>query len=384
MPLAPSQDQSVPDVIIVGGGLAGLITSILLSRGGLRVMLIERKKYPFHRVCGEYISCETLPFLEKHNLYPAALGPAAIDRLMVSAISGRTFTSRLELGGFGISRFRYDHWLAEQAVSSGVVILEGTTVTNIHFEEDSFTVFTSSGHVQSTRLVIGAHGKRSKLDKQLQRTFIGRRYPYVGVKYHVQTDVAARDTVALHNFRGGYCGVCKVEEDKYNVCYLIHRDQLKKYGNIAAAEALVLKKNPHLGELFRDSEFVFDRPEVINEISFEKKEAVYDHVLMAGDAAGMITPLCGNGMAMAIHSARLLAGNILAHWQGGAFDRQRLEQSYQQQWDELFARRLWMGRQLQSAMFGAPIASEVAVFTGRYLKPVSDALIRLTHGRPFS
>ena len=69
-------------------------------------------------------------------------------------------------------------------------------------------------------------------------------------------------------------------------------------------ERQVLLKNPHLKRIFSEADFVFGRPEVINEISFETKDPVENHILMAGDAAGMITPVCGNGMAIAIHSGK--------------------------------------------------------------------------------
>ena len=61
------------DVIVVGGGLAGLINSILIRKAGFEVTLIERKKYPFHRVCGEYVSNEVIPFLKSEGLFPAEL-----------------------------------------------------------------------------------------------------------------------------------------------------------------------------------------------------------------------------------------------------------------------------------------------------------------------
>ena len=102
-------------MIVIGGGLAGLINAILLKRSGLSVLLFEEKKYPFHRVCGEYISNEVIPFLKNHELYPEEFEPAPISQFRLTSISGQSLTMPLDLGGFGISRYVFDKWLAAKA-----------------------------------------------------------------------------------------------------------------------------------------------------------------------------------------------------------------------------------------------------------------------------
>lgn len=363
--------------------MAGLFNSILLSRSGFKVILFEKKQYPFHRVCGEYISNEVLPFLEKQDLFPAHLEPSRIDRLIISSSSGSQFSTPLDLGGFGVSRFAYDHWLAQKAMASGVELLENTTVQDIQFQGDQFNLTTSLGTEYTSKLVIGAHGKRTKLDKQLNRNFIRDHSPYVGVKYHLKTD-SPSDTIALHNFTGGYCGISKVEDDTYNLCYLIHRDQIRKHGSIEQTEKNVLQKNPHLNHLMTNSDFLFDKPEVINEVSFKAKEAVYQKILMTGDSAGTITPLSGNGMAMAIRSAHLLSQQIISNYSNGQIDLDKVICGYTTAWDVQFKRPMWIGRKIQWMYFGNPLASHIAVLTGKIAKPIAKVMIKQTHGEPFS
>ncbi len=117
-------------------------------------------------------------------------------------------------------------------------------------------------------LVVGAFGKRSKLDVAMNRAFIHRRSPYVGVKYHVKTDFPS-DSIALHNFQGGYCGVGSVEDGKVNLCYLAHRDGIRQHKNIIHFQEAVLFQNPHLKKIFTTSEFLLTVPETINEISLK-------------------------------------------------------------------------------------------------------------------
>ncbi|MEO9872859.1 NAD(P)/FAD-dependent oxidoreductase [Ekhidna sp.] len=368
------------DVIVIGGGLAGLINAILLSRKGLNVLLFEEKKYPFHRVCGEYISNEVIPFLEKNELFPSELKPAKISRFHLSSSSGKSLKMALDLGGFGISRKSYDQWLAKKALDSLDIV--HTRVVSSSFKDDRFLIKDKEGENHEAKIVIGAFGKRSKIDKSLERPFIHKRYPYIGVKYHIKTDEVADNVVELHNFNKGYCGVSKIENGTFNLCYLSHRSNLKKFGSIDAMEEEVLKKNPYLKRIFNQSDFLFEKPEVINEITFEKKEPVYDHILMSGDSAGMITPLCGNGMAMAIHSSKILSESIIDFFDHG-IDRQALERNYTDQWNNLFAKRLWAGRNIQK-LFGSPITSEVAVAIARSVSPVTKYLMKQTHGTPFS
>ena len=191
----------------------------------------------------------------------------------------------------------------------------------------------------------------------------------------------ADDLIALHNFQGGYCGISKIEEDKYNICYLASRELLRTCGDIASMENQALSKNPWLKEIFNNSEFLFPQPEVINEISFEQKEPVFDHILMSGDAAGMIAPLCGNGMAMAIHSAKL-SSEIVDNFLQKKISRQIMEKTYIGQWQKLFSRRLWIGRNIQK-LFGSGQGSEFSVTLLKNSNFAAKMIIGQTHGQPF-
>jgi flavin-dependent dehydrogenase len=369
------------DVIIAGGGLAGLVNAIQLARAGLQVVLVEKKHYPFHKVCGEYVSNEVLPFLHSMGIEPEKLGASTITMLQVSSPSGkRVLNTDLDLGGFGLSRYVLDEHLYKTALAAGAEFILGKSVEKADFAEDSFQVELSDGRMLQSRLFIGAFGKRSRLDKQLNRPFINQRSPYIGVKYHVHTDFP-KHLIALHNFKDGYCGVCAIEDNKYNMCYLTTRDNLKQYGSLEEMELQTLYKNPFLKEIKQNAEFLYEKPEVINEISFAPKQAVEAHILMSGDTAGLITPLCGNGMAMAIHSAKILSEQVIAYFTQHQ-SREQLEKEYTRQWQQVFARRLWAGRQIQQ-LFGSEWLSGLAVTMLQYLTPATRYLIKQTHGKVF-
>jgi flavin-dependent dehydrogenase len=196
----------VTDVTIIGGGLAGLSLSILLSKAGYEVVLFEKEKYPFHKVCGEYISMESWKFIEGLGLPLSQLNLPIIKNLIVSSPDGNFIKSGLDLGGFGISRYFLDHQLKEIAVQKGVTVYEESKVNEVIFENEIFTVKYNHGKAFSA-LVAGSFGKRSNLYVKWQRDFIKQKNNklnnYIGAKYHIKTNFSD-DTFALHNFKNGY------------------------------------------------------------------------------------------------------------------------------------------------------------------------------------
>jgi flavin-dependent dehydrogenase len=285
----------------------------------------------------------------------------------------------LDLGGFGISRFAFDNFLYRIARNEGVEFQLNTEVNAINFSDDQFVLETTEDNFLA-EIVIGAFGKRSKIDVQQNRNFIKKRSPYLGIKYHIRSNHPL-DVIALHNFEGGYCGICNVEDGITNLCYLTRREQLKKFGDISEMERAILFQNPVIRRIFQESGFIFKKPEVINEISFETKGPVENHILIAGDAAGMITPVCGNGMAMAIHSGKMLAEHVTEYC-AGRISRTILEQRYSKAWKNQFSTRLWVGRNVQR-LFGRSFFSSLAVNMARSSKKLANFIISETHGKAF-
>ena len=373
------------DVIIAGGGLAGLFNALLLNRAGLQVTVIEKKSYPFHRVCGEYISNEILPFLDHLGIDVFSLGASAIKRLEITATSGARFSQLLDLGGFGISRYTLDNYLYQLCEAEGVKFMLDTRVEDVRFVDNAFEVALAN-NVLTAPLVIGAFGKRSNLDSKLKRAFFLKRSPYVGIKIHARIDFPD-DLIQLNSFRNGYCGVSKVEGDRYCICSLAHRDDLRQQGSLEALQEAVINRNQYQKEIFRNAELLMDKPEVINEVSFEKKQPVENHIFMSGDTAGMIAPLCGNGMTMAIHSAKILSDLISQNYHPGKpftpLARTTLEQTYRRAWNRQFARRLWVGRQLQH-LFGNNRLMHIAIQAMNGMPSAANWMVKQTHGKPWA
>jgi len=366
------------DVIIVGGGLAGLTNAIHLSKFKQRVLLIEKNSYPKHKVCGEYISNEVLPYLNSLGIDPIKEGAKKISKVQVSTTKGDLIKAELPLGGFGMSRYFLDSLLLKKARFNGVQVLKDS-VDSIRFKNEVFTVQTKDSKSFQSKIAIGAFGKRSALDLKMDREFIKKKSPYLAVKLHVKGNFP-ENLIALHNFKGGYCGVSKVENNSINLCYITEYNSFKKHKNITDFQKQVVFKNKHLKKIFEESTSVFEKPLTISQISFETKKPVEKHIIMCGDTAGMIHPLCGNGMGMAITSARLASVRILQFLNGEIKTREGLEKQYFKDWNNEFKTRLKTGHFI-ATLFRSQSVSQIAYSILKIIPFLLPKMIQFTHGK---
>ena len=376
--------RNLYDIAIIGGGLAGLALSIQSANAGYKTLLFEKEKYPFHKVCGEYISMESFAFLESLGLPLSSMNLPVIHTLHISDANGKLYEFKLPLGGFGISRFMLDDALSKIARQAGVELQESLKVADLFFVDEVFSIQAGNALFHA-KVAAGSFGKRSNLDIKWKRDFTQNKADklnnYIGVKYHIRYPFP-KDTIALHNFYNGYCGISNIEDDKCCLCYLTTAENLQSNNNsIRQMQENILFKNPQLKKIFLEAKFLYDEPLAISQVSFSKKTQVENHLLMIGDAAGMITPLCGNGMSMALHASKIAFRNMHAFLQHTA-TREKMEQQYSSQWQQQFAKRLMMGRTVQR-FFGSNKSTSLFLKTMHYFPLLANTVIRATHGKPF-
>jgi flavin-dependent dehydrogenase len=368
------------DVICIGGGLAGLTAAIHLRKEGHKVLVLEKEKYPHHKVCGEYLSREVLPYLSELGVtLPTDI---EINTLEFSSRSGRSLELDLPLGAVGISRFTLDHTLYRTAVSEGVHF-EYCTATSVDFDGFVFTVKAGSDKKFTSPFALGTYGKRSSIDKYLDRGFINRKSPWLAVKAHYDWPRFPENRVGLHSFEGGYAGISKTESRAVNFCYLASYKTFGRFRDIDDFNTSIVAQNPHLNQFLNEARLLFERPLTIAQISFENKNPVESHMLMCGDTAGLIHPLCGNGMAMAIHSAKIAAELLDKELKQGKVDRIRLERDYAQTWKKTFGSRIRTGQYLQRILLSnrmTDLLFSLVVRSPGMLKRI----ISKTHGNPTS
>jgi len=368
----------VYDCIIIGGGVAGLSLAVYLAQSGARVTVIEKKHYPLHKVCGEYISTESLGFLDRLGLDLKALHLSYMSRLKVSSPLGIAVKGPLSIGGLGLSRYALDHKLYELALAHGVTFYTDTTAKTIAFKKEQFAVQLPN-ELLASKTVVGAYGKHSNIDAVLNNQQTPGKY--IALKYHIRYKGFDRSTVELHNFPGGYCGLSAIEDDLINMSCICKKTVFKKYNSIPALESKVLAQNPYLKRYFEEAAFIFDKPLSISKLHFRINTPVKDHVLLIGDAAGNIAPLSGNGMSMGFNSA-LLAGTAILDYLAGKTDRKGLEQGYHKHYYRHFSKRIRFARWIH-LLLGKKYLTDAGLALTRLFPFLLKLFSKPIHGKPF-
>ncbi len=371
------------NALVIGGGLAGCSTALQLARDGYDVLLAEQSTYPRHKLCGEFLSPEAQSSFRRlgilEPIYKA--GASAINRTRLTAPSGTATEHTLPNTALGLSRYALDRLLFQQACAAGVEGRPGTRVTDVNGSLDNGFAVTVGGETVEARLVLGAYGRRGVLDRTLERPFLEQQPPYVAFKAHYTGSPAAdlRDTIELHSAPGGYCGLSPVEKDRVNVCWIGHTDALKDAGGTPAGMLdETLRQNPALDDRLRGLTRASDQFEAVSQVPLMPKSRFAGGVCMIGDAAGMIAPLCGDGMAMALRTADLVSP-LASDFLDGRRTASSFRTAYENTWTNTFGRRMHLGRWIHAAAF-RPGAARFLVQSCRLLPPLGRWLIRSTRG----
>lgn len=374
------------DAAVIGGGLAGCMAAITLARQNRRVLLLEAGTYPRAKVCGEFLSPECMALFDNCGFTPELkkLNPTTIQTVRVTAADGSEWRSRFPQPGVGVSRYALDEALANYAEQSGADIRDGMRVTDIEGTlRNGFTLTAQTATGSTTfraKTVIAAHGKRSNLDRALNRAFLNRSQPYVGLKRHF-TGAALPGHIDLHVFGGGYCGMSQVEGGATNVCLLVRQDVFQRAfagarGDVEPFIAWMREQNRHLDQWLERATPVYDEWLSIAQVPFMTKTPVEGDILLAGDAAGMVAPLAGDGMAMAMHSGVMAAEHVKKALETFTASS-TMARDYAKAWNKAFSGRLRLGRVLQSIMLRPALISP-GLRLMNLLPAIGDVLVAQT------
>lgn len=371
------------DVVVIGGGLAGSSAALQLARIGHEVLLVEKETFPRHKLCGEFLSPEAQSSFRRLDLLEGVheAGAHPIERAQLTAPDGSTTEHSLPDQALGLSRFRLDRLLFQRACQAGADGRPGTRVTDVEGSmETGFIVQAGTDSIEA-RLVLGAYGRRGRLDRTLERPFLKEKTPYVAFKAHYVGEASPPrpGCIELHSAPGGYCGISPVEENRVNLCWIGRTSALRDAGG--TPQAMLddhLRQNPRLDERLDALTRVTEPFEAVSQVPLMPKTRFAGDVCMIGDAAGMIAPLCGDGMAMALQTADLvvpLATDLLTGRRSPASFRS----AYRDSWRRSFRRRMRIGRWIHAAAF-RPVAACLLVRTFRLVPPLARWIIRATRG----
>jgi menaquinone-9 beta-reductase len=369
-PLSGHVTHRVFDVIVAGAGPAGSTLALRLARAGRRTALVDSAVFPRQKVCGEYLSAAAWRILDDLGLGSLRAGAVELDRMQVAVPSGRHLDCPFEAGAMPatLSRYRFDDALVGAAREAGVELFLERRVRQVHVAEGtvggvSLVDVHHAGEPDELEapIVVAADGRRSQVVRDTG-TLLGKPAGLVGYKRHLPVDDMRpfAGQIAMHSLPGGYLGICPVDDRTLNLCGLLPKQRLQEArGDVTAALRNWLSPRRPLAGLLDAS---LERPDesaesdgpgrwiTMPDVAPQSAEPLVDGVLYVGDAMQTIEPLTGQGMTIALASARLAAEQILAAPRGRIQSDER--RRYALEWRRRFGPAIrwsaWFARLLRS------------------------------------
>ncbi len=368
--------NSKSKITIVGAGPAGISLAIRLAKQDFDVCLVEREKFPRHKLCGEFISPECLPHFEELGVLDEMLeaGGDRIAETIFYAPDGKSVSVPSKWfggdvrGALSLSRAEMDYRLLKKAKETGVNVLEETSVTAILFESDrvcGVKVKDKEGNTYeiTSDLTIDATGRANILAKLAEKSLSaqknsstkkqrtkdkGQKTKLVGFKAHLQNTQLEKGVCEIYFFRGGYGGLSHVENNLANHCFLLKAEIVKEFGGDAnKIVEKVIFQNIRAREMMQNAEPVFDWLAVSVDGFGRKNLNPAKNLFSVGDAAAFIDPFTGSGMLMALESAETL-GHIIVE---NADSADKIAEIYKNAHQQRFQKRLLVCSFLRRAAF---------------------------------
>lgn len=347
------------DVIIAGAGPAGSSAAIHLASRGLSVLLVEQKKFPRPKLCGEFISPECQDHFEKLGAARSIIcsEPAPITETVFYSSRGHHVTVPSTWFGermaLGLSRAVMDDVLLRRAAEVGVEVVEGVSVIGPRISTDSvhgLKIKTGTGEKEfAAPLTIDATGRARILARKLNRAH-KQKPKLIAFKAHFRNTRVAPGACEIYFYRGGYGGLSSIESGDSNLCFIISAEQVKRCNSDPERVMReMVMQNPRaahtLGPASTSSEWLSASWE-----SFGRQSPAPAKGLLAiGDAAAFIDPFTGSGMLMALESGELAAEVILRYRDQLATPT--LAADYTNAYNEKFSSRLRICSLLRRAAF---------------------------------
>ncbi|HEY6333983.1 MAG TPA: FAD-dependent monooxygenase [Blastocatellia bacterium] len=383
------------DVIVAGAGPAGSSAAALLAEAGLRTLLLEEKRMPRDKVCGEFITPESFPTLERLGLMELLFKAGARDLTTATlfAENGRSLSIPISgLSGtraaLGLSRAALDQIMLSRARETGAECIEGAAVKKCTFEGNIATgveaMLLPAGRPAQFKasLVIDATGRGSRIMVTRDERRGGPRGSRLyAVKAHLQGVSGVEDRVELYFFRHGYGGLSGIEGGLANLCFITSEDTLRHCaGDTAKVAELSIMRNPAARARLAGARPA-DKWLSVGPLTFGKRRISMNGVIAIGDAAGMIDPFTGTGIQIALRSGEILADSVISALSAGPGGKiqpeeneahskvskaleglqgklpagvfERVLSRYRDAYDAEFGQRMWVAQILRRAAFSA-------------------------------
>ena len=374
------------DVAIAGAGPAGTSAAIRLAMSGARVLLVEEKKFPRAKLCGEFISPECVAHFKGLGVgeQMLAAGGASLSETVFYSRRGQSVPVPSEwfksgTNALGLSRSEMDHKLLERAKAAGVVVIEESHVSGLIRERGQVRglrakpAHANGGPADDYQalVTIDATGRSRSLARQLDQEAAGlnkRQKPkLVAFKAHLENASVADGACEIYFYKGGYGGLSGIEGGLSNLCFIVAADDVRHYASDPETVLReVVMKNMRASETLSAARVRTQWLSVSLEGFGQRALAPAPGLLTVGDAAAFIDPFTGSGMLMALESgqvaAEAVARNLPMLRSGGLFDS--LTNQYRAEYSRKFNSRLQVSGLLRRAAFVPGLAEAAILLCG--------------------
>jgi flavin-dependent dehydrogenase len=286
------------DIIVVGAGPAGSLYALLTAQCGLKVLLLDRERFPRTRICGGCLHPAVSTLWKRVGLEESfrKLPQTAVESFMLSNDDRPPIHAAFPSVGethVAVSRSELDHWLLNEAVAAGAHLLEGVSVRSF---EERRVLITSEGDFRS-ELFIGADGRKSWMARSAGLARRMGSCNRIAWYSEVPEENAPENAVHLKFFPEGYFGINRTGTGTANLSMLLSRRSLD------TPQMIVGRYFDDFPPLGWTSTFPISRP---------RNLPAENRVLLVGDAARLLEPFTGEGIAMALYSSYEAAQLTLA------------------------------------------------------------------------
>ncbi|MGA9768801.1 MAG: NAD(P)/FAD-dependent oxidoreductase [Blastocatellia bacterium] len=372
------------DCIIIGGGPAGTSAAIVMAERGVRVLVLEEKRMPRGKLCGEFITPESFPTLKRLGVMNRMLdeGAQKITHLSLVVSNGKTVhtpisgMSKVASWAMSLSRARFDQVLFERAREAGATCLEAIAVKQCLFDDDkargveAMSLADGKTVKFEAPLILDASGRSSRFMVGRSERIGGQRGSRLyALKGHLSGVEGITEQVELYFFPQGYGGLSLVENGLVNLCFIANERTFKSSGGDAEKIIEHSIKNNRLARERLSRAQVSGKWYTVGPLVFGRRRLSQNGVIAIGDASGMIDPFTGTGIQIALRTGELVAESVIASMhtssaKGEGRSAQELFQNvvarYSAAYEVEFGKRMKMAGLLRTVAFSTATANFLA------------------------